>query len=120
MTLRLLQSELIKDGSIDYEFLDQVCVTFEGALTQAKASRRRPTSPEQQLFTEQELEWFSKNSYNMALKYCAEIPPQNLVRLLVVCAEVGAVTITCVAVAKDLYSSLDFSGVKSSQKGLLI
>jgi hypothetical protein len=96
VTLRLMQSELFKDGSIDCGLLDQLCATFEGALNRAKASRRRPSSPEQRLFTVQELEWFSKNSYNMSLKYCAEIPPQNLVRLLEVCTEVGLVAnISC-------------------------
>ncbi|XPS72064.1 sporulation-specific protein 22 [Ascochyta lentis] len=47
----------------------------------------RPSTLEQQLFTGRELEWFSKNSYNMSLKYCAEVMPQSLVRLLNVCAE---------------------------------
>ncbi|KAF2629751.1 SPO22-domain-containing protein [Macroventuria anomochaeta] len=87
VTLRLLQSEFIKDGTVDHEILDQLCAVFEGAYNQAKASRRRPSTPEQQLFTAQELEWFSKNSYNFSLKHCAEIPPQNLVRLLNICAE---------------------------------
>ena len=93
VTLRLLQSDLIKDQKLDCEILDQLCATFEGALNQAKAPWRRPTSPGQHLFTERELEWFSKNSYNMCLKHCAEIPPQHLVRLLAVCAEVAAIII---------------------------
>ncbi|KAF3046826.1 hypothetical protein E8E11_007311 [Didymella keratinophila] len=84
--LRLLQSELVQNGAIDREILDQVCMVFEGAIDQAKASRRRPSTPEQQLFTLIELEWFSKSSYNFSLKHCAEIPPQNTVRLLNVCA----------------------------------
>ncbi len=88
MTLRLLQSELTKDGSIDLQILNQLCTVFEGAYSQAKASRRRPSTIEQQLFTTQELEWFSKNSYNFALKHCAEIPPRNLAKLVNVCAEV--------------------------------
>lgn len=88
VTLRLLQSELVKDGAVDHSVLNQLCVTFEGAYSQAKASRRRLNTHEQQLFTVKELEWFSKNSYNMSLKHCAEMPPQNLVRLLNVCANV--------------------------------
>ncbi|KAF3046085.1 hypothetical protein E8E12_010940 [Didymella heteroderae] len=87
VTLRLLQSELLRDDAVDHEIMDRLCTGFEGALNQAKASQRRPSTSEQRLFTAQELEWFSKNSYNFSLKYCAEIPPQNLVRLLNVCAE---------------------------------
>jgi hypothetical protein len=87
--LRLLQSELTKNGTVDNIVLDQLCMTFEGAYKQAKASQPRPSKPEQQLFTVQELEWFSRNSYNLSLKHCAEISPQSLVRLLGVCAEVG-------------------------------
>lgn len=70
------------------EILDQLCKIFEGAYDQAKASRRRPITPEQQLFTAQELEWFSKNSYNMSLKHCADMPPRSLVKLLSVCVKV--------------------------------
>lgn len=93
VTLRLLQSELMKGNKIDYEIVDQICTVFEGAINQAKASWRRPNTPEQQLFTVLELEWFSKNSYNFSLKHCAEIPPHNTVRLLNVSAEVEDVHI---------------------------
>lgn len=57
------------------------------ASSQAKASRRRPSTPAQQLFTVEEFEWFSKNAYNLALKYCAEMAPKDLVRLLSTCTE---------------------------------
>ena len=87
----MLQAELLKDGTIDREVLNHVCAVFEGAYNQAKSSKRRPKNPEQQLFTMQELEWFSKNSYNFSLKHCAAMPPQNLARLLNVCTEVNIV-----------------------------
>ncbi|KAL6711348.1 sporulation-specific protein 22 [Coniothyrium glycines] len=86
-TARLLQNEMVKDGRIDPELLNQLCVTFEGACAQAKASRRRPATPAQQLFTVQEFEWFSKNAYNLSLKYCAEMSPMSLVRLINSCIE---------------------------------
>ncbi|KAJ4319655.1 sporulation-specific protein 22 [Neodidymelliopsis sp. IMI 364377] len=60
---------------------------FERAGAQNKVKITRPGKPEQQLFTVQELEWFSRNSYNLSLKHCAEIPPKSLVRLLGVCVE---------------------------------
>jgi hypothetical protein len=45
----------------------------------------------QQLFTPQEFEWFSKNAYNLCLKYCAEMAPNLLVRLLNACTEVETI-----------------------------
>jgi hypothetical protein len=95
VTLRLLQSELVQNDTIDHDILDQISTVFDGALNQAKSSQRRPSTPEQQLFTVVELEWFCKNSYNFSLKHCAEIPPQNTVRFLNVCAEVSDVCIVC-------------------------
>ncbi|KAI4944815.1 hypothetical protein J4E91_008503 [Alternaria rosae] len=71
-TARMLESELTKDGNIDTGILEQICNVFEGA---------------KELFTAVEFEWFSKNAYNMSLKYCAEMPPGLLVRLLGCCTE---------------------------------
>ncbi|KAF2130996.1 SPO22-domain-containing protein [Dothidotthia symphoricarpi CBS 119687] len=86
-TARLLQSELVKDGNIDSDIMGQLCTVFEGSCSQARASRRRPSTPDQQLFTTQEFEWFSKNAYNLSLRHCAEMQPSMLVRLLTVCTE---------------------------------
>jgi hypothetical protein len=85
----MLQSELAKDGKIDPHIMAQLCTVFEGACSQAKASRIRPSTPAKELFTAQEFEWFSKNAYNLSLKYCAEVPPNLLVRLLDCCTEVS-------------------------------
>ncbi|KAI0588960.1 SPO22 domain-containing protein [Pyrenophora tritici-repentis] len=86
-TARMLQSGLTKDGSIDNSIMDQLCNVFEGACAQAKASRIRPSTPAKELFTPVEFEWFSKNAYNLSVKYCAEMPPSLLVRLLGCCIE---------------------------------
>ncbi|XP_014560370.1 hypothetical protein COCVIDRAFT_89663 [Bipolaris victoriae FI3] len=86
-TTRMLQSELINDGKIDTAILDQLCESFEAACDQAKASRTRPSTPAKELFTDVEFQWFSKNSYNLSLKYCAEMPPAHLIRLLDCCVE---------------------------------
>ncbi|KAF2447271.1 SPO22-domain-containing protein [Karstenula rhodostoma CBS 690.94] len=87
MTVRLLTSELVKDGVFHEDTFGQICKTFDGASTHAKASRRRPSNPSREQFNNGEIEWFSKNSYNLAIKYCAEVPPANLVRLLSACIE---------------------------------
>lgn len=83
--------------------MDQLCEVFDGgmytsndiltllispACSQAKNSRTRPTNPGKQLFTSQEFEWFSKTAYNLALKYCTDISPISLVKLLRSCIEV--------------------------------
>lgn len=78
----------MRDGAIDCAIMDQLCTVFEGACNQVRLSRRRPRASEEQLFTAQELEWFSKNSYNISLKHCGQVAPKDLVRLLTVCIEV--------------------------------
>ncbi|KAH9875282.1 hypothetical protein J1614_004773 [Plenodomus biglobosus] len=109
-TARLLQSEVVKDGKIDPGLMSQLCMVFDGgkdnntntvsraerspACSQAKASRRRPSTPAQQLFTAEEFEWFSKNTYNLSLKYCTEMAPKDLVRLLSTCTEVSSGSLT--------------------------
>ncbi|KAJ4356283.1 sporulation-specific protein 22 [Didymosphaeria variabile] len=87
MTVRLLMSEQIKNGVFQKDIFEQICRTFEGASAHAKASRRRPSNPSRQQFNVGEIEWFSKNSYNLAIKYCAEVQPTSLVRLLTACIE---------------------------------
>ncbi|KAH7090298.1 meiosis protein SPO22/ZIP4 like-domain-containing protein [Paraphoma chrysanthemicola] len=87
LTARLLQSELIKDGALQTQIMDQLCKVFEGASAQAKASKRRPSNSSQQLFTQKEFEWFSKNAYNLSLKHCAEMAPNHLVKMLNACTE---------------------------------
>ncbi|KAF1997925.1 SPO22-domain-containing protein [Amniculicola lignicola CBS 123094] len=86
-TARLSVKQLTEGGELNLDVLEQICKVFDGACTQAKASRRRPSTPAQQLFTSAEFEWFSKNAYNLCLKYCAEMDPEKLVRLLNVCIE---------------------------------
>ncbi|OCK77725.1 SPO22-domain-containing protein [Lepidopterella palustris CBS 459.81] len=86
-TTRLLVSELVTEGKLNQDIAEELCKVFEGAATQAKASRQRPATLAQQQFTTSEFEWFSKNSYNLSLKHCAELHPQKLTRLLNACAQ---------------------------------
>ncbi|KAF2463463.1 SPO22-domain-containing protein [Lindgomyces ingoldianus] len=79
--------KLVKDGHLSSDVVEELCKLFEGACAQANASRRRPSNPAQQLFNPSEFEWFSKNAYNLSLKYCAEMHPRNLTRLLHACIE---------------------------------
>jgi hypothetical protein len=78
------------------------------ACAQTKASRTRPSTPAKELFTAVEFEWFSKNAYNMSLKYCAVMPPELLVRLLSCCTEVSR-TVKTQGMSLTLCSSSDSS-----------
>lgn len=84
---RLLQSELLRNGSLDLGVMSQLCAVFEGACSHAKKLQTRSSTLDRQIFTTPELEWFSKNAYNLSLKFCTEMRPENLVRLLNICIE---------------------------------
>jgi hypothetical protein len=113
--VRLLQSELSKDGTLDIEILNQLCMVFEGACKQVKEIRQRQKAPEQQPFTQQDLEWFARSAYNLSLQYCSEISPEILVKLLGVCIEVGFWKATLVLTLTSP-SSLRFSKAKKPPK----
>lgn len=81
-TARLLIREVdnpetqVKDG------IDDICKLFEGAATRAKASKRDPAND---VFSLAELDWFSRNSYNLALKACTSWPSRQTLRLSQAC-----------------------------------
>lgn len=54
------------------------------ACKRAQEYRRRPAADQ---FNISECEWFSKNTYNWSIKYCAEMRPSSLVRLLNTCID---------------------------------
>ncbi|KAF2017110.1 SPO22-domain-containing protein [Aaosphaeria arxii CBS 175.79] len=86
-TARLLKQELVRDGKLVDDVLDEICKVFEAACAQARSSRNRPHGPKKGDFDESELEWFSKTTYNLALTHCTEMHPHILVRLLDSCIE---------------------------------
>ena len=59
--------------------ISSLCKLFEGAATQAKRSRRLEKD---NLFTLVELDWFSRNCYNLTLKFCTAWLPQQTLRLV--------------------------------------
>lgn len=59
--------------------IDCLCKVFEVAATQAEQSRRRN---DDSLFTIDELDWFSRNCYNLSLKVCHSWPPKQTLRVL--------------------------------------
>ncbi|KAL2351922.1 meiosis protein SPO22/ZIP4 like-domain-containing protein [Cryomyces antarcticus] len=86
-TARLLVSELVAGSANDEMSITEICKLFEGAAAQAKSPKRRAPAQSNQGFNIVELQWFSRNSYNLCLKYCSEIHPGTLIRLLRSCIQ---------------------------------
>lgn len=57
-------------------------------LEGAYQARKSQGLDDARAFSLNELEWFSRNSYNLALQQCAVWPSNLLLRLLESCAEV--------------------------------
>ncbi|KAF2090252.1 SPO22-domain-containing protein [Saccharata proteae CBS 121410] len=86
-TLRLLATQLATTDENAITTATELCKVFEGAAAQAKNTKRRSVPQAGQEFTVTELEWFSRNSYNIALKYCDTMEPELLMRLLNACIQ---------------------------------
>ncbi|KAK3064561.1 hypothetical protein LTS18_006048 [Coniosporium uncinatum] len=101
-TARLLISELTPARGADEAVTGEICRLFEGALAQAKkmVSKRSTTAlanagPDAATkaavtttthdWNTQELDWFSKNAYNLSLHHLADMHPLHLARLLESC-----------------------------------
>lgn len=88
-TIRLLVPHLGSADEINEPAMEELCKVFEGAAAQATKARRRHHEHEETdlLFTDKEIEWFSRNSYNISLKYCGPAHPSYLLRLLNICIQ---------------------------------
>lgn len=82
---RLLIRELDSEQSSHQDIPDQLCKLFEGAAAQAKRSRRQEKD---NLFSQVELDWFSRNVYNLALKVCTIWSPPQTHRLVQSCLQI--------------------------------
>ncbi|PSN68963.1 SPO22-domain-containing protein [Corynespora cassiicola Philippines] len=87
LTAKLLHLELTKDSKLNVDILEQLCTVFEAAYNHAKASKQHPSNQTQQNFGLSEYKWFAKNTYNLSLKYCSEMHPTTLTKLLKTCIE---------------------------------
>jgi len=63
-------------------------LTGVAAATQATKCKRLAGTASGDPFTETELDWFARNSYNVALKYYGEWSPELVVLLLSSCLTV--------------------------------
>jgi hypothetical protein len=83
-TTRLLRSEIASQGIPNNQAMDDLCKIFEGAASQIQRSKRQ-TSSNTHTFNKTEIEWFSRNGYNVALEFCSSAHPRYLVRLSTSC-----------------------------------
>ncbi|MCJ1472157.1 hypothetical protein MMC13_000804 [Lambiella insularis] len=79
---RLLVKDLDVSGPRAAPAIEAVCQLFEGAAGQAKTRRRESTNQE---FPLSEMDWFSRNTYNLALEYCSDWDPGQTLRLVQTC-----------------------------------
>ena len=81
-TARLLIQQVGKGALPTKAILKDICKIFEGTAAQAQKSRMKS---EQSSFTATELDWFSRNCYNLALKSCAHAPLELSASLITSC-----------------------------------
>lgn len=79
-TARLMMNELESEESRSNGAVEKIVSLFERARDNIKVLRQ---GTEDQWRVE--IQWWSKNAYNLALKLCETIHPELLVRLLTVC-----------------------------------
>ncbi|KFY45185.1 hypothetical protein V494_01110 [Pseudogymnoascus sp. VKM F-4513 (FW-928)] len=66
--------------------VDQLCKLFDGGSTHAQRSSKEESKDKgTKMWTVQELDWFSKNAYNLALKYSTKWHSEQVLRLIQSC-----------------------------------
>ncbi|KAL9596158.1 MAG: hypothetical protein Q9219_005978 [cf. Caloplaca sp. 3 TL-2023] len=68
ITARLLIEELDTQKPQDHSCINEICKVFEAGAAALKTSQRQGSTKKNE-FPSGELEWFSRNSYNLALKF---------------------------------------------------
>jgi len=81
-TARLLLRDVDGVDARDGGCIESICKLFERAAVQARAGRRDSNND---LFTLAELDWFSRSSYNLALKICTSWTPEHTSRMVQSC-----------------------------------
>ncbi|KAI7285102.1 hypothetical protein KC345_g1898 [Hortaea werneckii] len=79
-TARLMMKELESQETRSDEAMEEIVSMFERARDNIKVLHQA-TDDQWRV----EIQWWSKNAYNLALKVCDTIHPEHLVRLLTVC-----------------------------------
>lgn len=83
---RLLKAEIAGQDIPSDQAMADLCKVFEGAAAQVRKLKGQ-SSTKAQDFNRIEIEWFSRNSYNLALEFCSTAHPQFLARLSTSCIQ---------------------------------
>ncbi|PGH12790.1 hypothetical protein AJ79_04014 [Helicocarpus griseus UAMH5409] len=77
-----LVDELKNDGPRQSEIIETICKVFE--ISSENATKKH-VFPEDNPFSQSELTWFSRSSYNLAVEYCTDLDPQHILSLVNTC-----------------------------------
>ncbi|KAG7285410.1 hypothetical protein NEMBOFW57_010037 [Staphylotrichum longicolle] len=86
-TIRLLTLMADRPGAEISNIVNDLCKEFDAVVLALKLQDEESSS-RQKLFTVDELEWFSRNAYNLALKNSAAWELRCVVRMLTACVEI--------------------------------
>ncbi|KAH8811736.1 meiosis protein SPO22/ZIP4 like-domain-containing protein [Xylogone sp. PMI_703] len=89
VTIGLMVSRFESEGNKNdtesgEDVVEKLCKLFEGAISAIKKEKSQPSGADV-IWTVSELEWFSKNSYNLGIKNLACWTPRHSVRILAAC-----------------------------------
>ncbi|CAD6499560.1 BgTH12-03671 [Blumeria graminis f. sp. triticale] len=77
--------EAKKSGSQgNNDIIEKLCVAFESAISSVR-NARISTKTEEKLWTVDEHDWYSKNSYSIAIKHFTEWDPRQTLRMIKCC-----------------------------------
>ncbi|KAL1836750.1 hypothetical protein VTJ49DRAFT_4709 [Mycothermus thermophilus] len=85
-TIRLLNLMLDKSGADKGQMVEDLCAEFEAVVLALQ--REKEATPKRKLFTIDELEWFSRSAYNLALKNTAVWELRCVIRMLTACVSI--------------------------------
>ncbi|KAL2116517.1 hypothetical protein VTJ04DRAFT_8685 [Mycothermus thermophilus] len=85
-TIRLLHLMLDRAGDDKGDTVEALCTEFEAVVLALQREQKNP--PKRKLFTVDELEWFSRSAYNLALKNTAVWDLRSVIRMLGACVEI--------------------------------
>ncbi|KAL2265293.1 hypothetical protein VTJ83DRAFT_6393 [Remersonia thermophila] len=85
-TIRLLNLMLDRPGADKATMVEDLCTEFEAVVLALQ--RDKESTPKRKLFTVDELEWFSRSAYNLALKNTAAWELRCVIRMLTACVSI--------------------------------
>ncbi|KAK4204676.1 meiosis protein SPO22/ZIP4 like-domain-containing protein, partial [Triangularia verruculosa] len=85
-TIRLLNMLVDRTNTEENGVVDDLCDMFDAVVIALEKQKKE--NPRRKLFTVDEIEWFSRNSYNLALKNTTTWDLSNIIRMLTSCVNI--------------------------------